>query len=543
MSESHTDTPLISIVIVNFRVPDFTCQALRSLRDAELFDRTEVIVVDNASGDESKGLITGNFPDVHWIALKNNVGFGKASNVGALNARGRFLLFLNPDTLVTSDTLRVCTSFLDERPDVGIMGPKILNPDGSFQPSCRRSFPTPFDAFSHFSGLSSLFPKSTLFGKYNFTYMDPNVSMEVDAVSGSFMMMRREVFEEIGGFDKAFFMYGEDLDLCARTKRKGLKVWYLPTTQIVHFKGKSSGKQHLRSRLAFYEAMILFSRKHRHTYGTFFPGWLIALGIVVQAGINLAGSLFRNSAAVFIDLLITNFVLWAGLTLRFSLGNIAGPYQAEQLSTMVALHLLMSGLFLLTYAYRGIYTRERYTAAGALVSGLVASMMFLTVLYFVKQLAFSRIAFAVSALAITVTLVAWREILPRVARSFKRLLYTTGNVIVVGNSAVTSRLVRATEQDKTAHISGIVWPRREGMPGQFEGYPVLGSIDALDRVLERQRTNLLLIATDEPWYSHLISALASSRLHHLTIKWVPHELLDQESVNLPDTIPLKDFSV
>jgi hypothetical protein len=543
VSESHTDTPLISIIIVNYRVPDFTCQALRSLRDAELFDRSEVIVVDNASGDESRGLIMGNFPDVTWIALKNNVGFGKASNVGALNARGTYLLFLNPDTLVTSNTLKVCTDFLAERPDVGMMGPKILNPDGSFQPSCRRSFPTPFDAFSHFAGLSALFPKSKRFGKYNFTFMDPNVSMEVDAVSGSFMMMRREVFEEIGGFDKAFFMYGEDLDICARIKQKGLRVWYLPTTQIVHFKGKSSAKQHLRSRFAFYEAMILFSRKYRHTYGTFFPGWLVALGIVIQAGVNLAGSLFRTSGAVFIDFLFINTVLWAGLSIRFRLGHITGPYQAGQLSTMLALHLLMTGLFLLTFAYRGVYTRERYSALSALVSGVIASMMFLTVLYFVKRLAFSRIAFAVSALVITLMLPAWREILPRIARGFKRLLYTTGNVIIVGNSAVTSQLIHATELDKTAHISGIVWPGRANMPGQFEGYPVLGSIDTLGSILERQKTNLLLIATAEPWYSHVISALSSARMRHLTIKWVPHELLGEDTTNLPEMVPLRDFSV
>ncbi len=249
---TRNNGPLVSIVIVNYKVPHEICQLLRSLRQAELYDSTEIIIVDNASQDDSRTTITTAFPEVSWIALKNNIGFGKACNVASQNSKGKYLLFINPDTLVSQNTLQVSVDFLEKHPEVGIMGPKVIKPDGTFQPHCRRSFPTPFNIFSHMTGLSKMFPKSELFGKYNLTYVNPDASMEVDAVSGSYMFMRLSLFKTIGGFDETFFMYGEDLDLCVRCQEKGYKVWYHPDTQIIHFKGKSCTKNMIRARMAFY---------------------------------------------------------------------------------------------------------------------------------------------------------------------------------------------------------------------------------------------------------------------------------------------------
>ena len=143
---------------------------------------------------------------------------------------------------------------------LGIMGPKILNPDGTLQASCRRGFVTPLVAFYYFIGLSKLFPKSRRFGKYHMTFLDPEKTEEVDAVSGSFMFLKRSLYLELKGFDEQFFMYGEDLDLCWRAREHGFSVWYHPATQIIHRKGKSSAKSIFRSRMSFYEAMIIFSK-------------------------------------------------------------------------------------------------------------------------------------------------------------------------------------------------------------------------------------------------------------------------------------------
>jgi FlaA1/EpsC-like NDP-sugar epimerase len=210
---------------------------------------------------------------------------------------------------------------------------------------------------------------------------------------------------------------------------------------------------------------------------------------------------------------------------------------------MVGMHALLSLSFLVTYAVQGIYSRARYTPINALLSGLTASIVFVASIYFTKAMAFSRIAFAFSAFSSSFLLVGWREILPRLQQGFKRLIFATGPVIVVGDGDIARRLIRNTEDDRSARIVGIVWPRAENFPGEFEGYPVLGTIANLKYILGAQRVELLLIATDEAWYSYFIEALGSLRLRHLTVKWVKRDLIQQTPENIPDVIPLQDFTV
>ncbi len=534
---------LISIVIVNFKVADYLKRALLSLREAKLYDRSEVIVVDNASHDDSKARITVEFPEVTWIGLKNNIGFGKACNVGAHSARGEFLLFLNPDTLVSKDTLAVCVDFFRSHPSAGLMGPKIINADGTLQASCRRSFPSPLVAFYRLAGLSRIFPKSKRFGRYNLTYLDPDALSEVDAVSGSFMFMPLLLFSEINGFDETFFMYGEDLDLCCRVREKGFSVWYNPATKIIHFKGKSASKQMWRSRKAFYEAMVIFSRKYKRMHTSFFPGWLIFVGIMAQAGANFVGSILRTYTAFFIDAIIINGLLWAGISIWFAHLSLESPYAGGRASILLLMHALLSFSFVSIFLYRGVYSKERYSVASAFISGIMASVIFVAAGFFMKSMALSRIAFGVSTVVITLALVAWREALPRIRSGFRRLAFSTGNVVIIGSDDVAGALIRNFEDDASATIQGILWPHGNHMPGEFMGYPVLGRMENIKNVLSHRRVDLLLIATDQPWYSHLIEALATVRVHNLTIRWVPTELFGHSRDKLPEVIPLKDFSV
>jgi len=540
--QQPNESPLLSVVIVNYKVPEYTCQAIRSVLQAELADKTEFIVVDNASGDNSEALITNEFPDVQYIGLKNNIGFGKGCNVGVQRARGTYLLFLNPDSLVSKDTLSTCTSFLEEHPDVGIVGPKILKPDGSFQAQCRRMFPTPFDAFSHMFGLSRLFPQSKIFGRYNLTYLDPDVSMEIDAVSGSFMCMRHEVFRKLGGFDDAFFMYGEDLDLCARVKQLGYKVWYHPETQVVHFKGKSSAKEKMRARVEFYRAMAIFSRKYRHTYGAYFPGWLITLGIVFQAILNIGTTILGASVAALFDMFLVNGMIWASLTIRYLFLSLGPLYTRHNLPEMVGMHVFASVVYLGTNAVRGVYSRSRYSFRNALVSGSIASLFFVVGMYLVGITAFSRIAYVVASVLISIGMGAWRHVLPRAKSRLRSATFSTGKVIVIGCGPVASALIKETEQDGTARISGVIWPYSEKREAQFEGYPVLGTLDDIGSIIASHHPQVLLVATEESWYSHIIEALSVSRVS-LTVRWVPREVLSLDGEHLPSPIPMKDFSV
>jgi GT2 family glycosyltransferase len=539
---SDSSEILFSVILVNYKVPEFLCEALKSLRHVELYERTEIIVVDNASNDHSRRLIDKEFPEVIWIQLKKNFGFGKACNIGAQSAKGKYILFLNPDTVVGADTLKSSLNFMQSHPEAGMMGPKILNSDGTLQASCRRSQPSPSIAFYHFSGLSSLFPKSKRFGRYHLTFMDPDEAAPVDAISGSFMVVPRQLFLDIGGFDERFFMYGEDLDLCWRIIEKGYKVWYNPEIQIVHRKGKSSSKQIFRSRVAFYEAMVIFSKKYKHLHRTFFPTQIIYLGIFFQASVNIAANLVRHFIALLIDMIIINTCLWAGISLRFASAS-ASPYLYNNPTSIIGLHFLISSCFLFILSYNGIYSKNRYSISNALYSGILASVLFLATVYFWKSIALSRIAFASSTFVISVLLVLWREFATRAVRGFRYLIYSSEQVLIAGNGPIASKLIKSIEeQKKNITIIGVLWsdgPR----PGEYEGYPVLGTIDDIKQTLERHQIDSIIIATSQSWYSQIIEVLSKCKKRHLTIKWVSHELFSKHSGELPAEIPLLDFTI
>ena len=191
----------LSIIIVNYNVKEFLLNLLESIQYASKNISKEIIVVDNNSDDYSISAIKEKYPSIITIENKTNVGFGSANNQALEIAEGKYLLLINPDTLVKENTFDVMVKFLEDNKFVGIAGCKVLNPDGTLQLACRRSFPRPWVSFTKVTGLSSMFPKSKVFAKYNLTYLDENESNEVDAISGSFMMLTREVYKKLGGFE------------------------------------------------------------------------------------------------------------------------------------------------------------------------------------------------------------------------------------------------------------------------------------------------------------------------------------------------------
>lgn len=542
MGESD-NKPKISIIVVNYKVPEEILRFLQSVEEAEIFDKTEIIIVDNASNDNSQEIITTKFPSVSWIQLKNNIGFGKACNAAAIRAKGEYLLLINPDTLISKSTLQDSYSFMENNPEIGLMGPKIINHDGEFQKQCRRSFPTPANAFFYFTGLAKVFPKNKTFGKYNLSYMDPNESGDVDAISGSFMFIRTKLFKSIGGFDKDFFMFGEDLDLCVKVKGAGYRVYYNPNIQIIHFKGQSCTKNVIRSRLAFYEAMIIFSKKHQHSYGAFFPSWLIILGISIISITNIAGILLKLIVPLLIDLIFINGTLFTVISLRFKYLPNDGPYTVNNIPISLFMHLFISLSYLAANLQQGIYRTDRYSFRRIIVSGLIASILFFTGVYFIKSMGFSRLSFGLSTLLIPLFLAGWRKFLPDTISWFKKRIFYTGNVIILGNSAATMKVIKNIELDRTANIVGIIWPKNSEIPGAFNGYPVLGNTNNLKSILKEQDANQLLITAPNEWYSNLIEALASNSLKHLTVKWLPEEIASLNEENLPEELILNNFSI
>ncbi|GAB5465067.1 MAG: hypothetical protein Kapaf2KO_05030 [Candidatus Kapaibacteriales bacterium] len=221
----------------------------------------QVIIVDNASIDESKDY----FQNIEWIEyyyLNSNLGFGKANNIGIEKAKGKYTLLLNPDTILNPDTLSKMYQNMEEDEDVWCGGARVLNTDGTFQIACRRGLPTPWNAFSKLFGLQSLFPKVKLFSDYNKLYLSDKKEYDIDALIGAFMFFRTDKLMELKGFDEAFFMYGEDLDLCKRVWDIGGRIRYFPQPELIHHKGESTLRSDINHVHRFYEAMEIYSKKH-----------------------------------------------------------------------------------------------------------------------------------------------------------------------------------------------------------------------------------------------------------------------------------------
>ncbi|MEA3344824.1 MAG: glycosyltransferase family 2 protein [Chloroflexota bacterium] len=284
----------LAIVIVNYNTCELLRECLASVYESQGNFSYEVWVVDNASSDGSAGMVAAEFPQAHLIRSEVNGGYAYANNLG-LRAAGfgsvaetqpRYALLLNPDTLLSHSTLDKMLAFMEEHPEAGAAGPRLVRPSGELDLACRRSFPTPINSFYKIFGLSSLFPYSPRFARYNLTYLDPNETVEVDSVVGAFMMVRREAIQQVGLLDESFFMYGEDLDWAYRMKAVGWKVYYKADVRVLHYKGEAS-KNSSKAHYEFYRAMHIFYQKHYRAATPFWLHWLVIGGIVLRGGLAM----------------------------------------------------------------------------------------------------------------------------------------------------------------------------------------------------------------------------------------------------------------
>ena len=251
----------LDIIIVNYNVKHYLWQCLDSVRRASQGLDVETWVVDNASTDGSVPFLRESFPDVHFIENTENVGFARANNQAIQASSGDLVLLLNPDTFMEEDALTHCIDFFKNHPQAGAVGVHMVNRDGSFARESRRGLPTPATAFFKIIGLSSLFPRSPLFARYHMGYLPEFADGQIEAISGAFMMLRREALEQAGLLDETFFMYGEDIDLSYRIGKAGWELWYTPA-MLLHYKGESTQQTSFRYVYNFYNAMLIFFRKN-----------------------------------------------------------------------------------------------------------------------------------------------------------------------------------------------------------------------------------------------------------------------------------------
>lgn len=253
----------LSIIIVSYNTKKLLADCINSIISNLCDIEYEIIVVDNASSDESASFLKMEYSHVKLIANSYNAGFAKANNQGLELSTGEYVLLLNSDTLVLGNAIGTLVNFLDSHSDTAICGPRLLNSDLTLQLPCRRGFPRLINSIAHFSGISRLFPKSKFFGSYLMTYMDSNIDHEVDAVSGACLLARREVLGKIGGLlDEAFFMHFEDIDLCFRSKKYGYKVFYVHDSEVIHLKGQSSKLRSSGVTRNFFDSAFNYFRKN-----------------------------------------------------------------------------------------------------------------------------------------------------------------------------------------------------------------------------------------------------------------------------------------
>ncbi len=532
----------LSIIIVNYNVKEFLQNLVHSLQKAVSIINHEIIVVDNASDDGSVEFIREKFPQITLIVNQTNLGFSKANNAALKIAKGKFILLINPDTIVSEDTITKMIEFLNEHPDAGLAGCKILNPDGSLQLACRRSFPGPWTSFCKVTGLSTLFPKSKLFAKYNLTYLDENSTYEVDAISGSFMMMKREAYEKVGGFDEQFFMYGEDLDLCYRIQKNGYKVYYYPGTQIIHYKGESTKRSSLDETNIFYDAMHLFVKKH---FSSFYLAEIIlrsAIGFrkffaflgqrkLIITGIIL-DILFFNLSLIFAEKLYLRFTNWTGFP-EFSYPLI--------LIIPAAIHILIAALV-------GVYRKNSFSILRNSGAIIISFFIISSLTFFFKQFAYSRAVVIITYIFLIISLAGWRIILKLFFKVGLEIAPSSKKTLIVGTNK-TAIMIADKLQKKFVDdhiIQGLIGYSHKDIGNAVAGYEIVGSLDNINKLIIDKKINEVIFSPDELSYNQMMSIVSHNTSTGVDFKLIGSNLdflVGKASVSVLDDIPLIDLNL
>ena len=299
----------LSVVIVNYNVRAYLEQCLRTVYTALEGIPGEVFVVDNLSTDGSVEMVREKFPQVHLMANQENVGFSRANNQAIRVAKGEYVLLLNPDTVVGEDVFHKVVTFMDAHPKAGGLGVKMIDGTGRFLPESKRGLPTPQVAFFKIIGLTRLFPKSRIFGRYHLGHLPEDQAAPIEILSGACMFLRNRTLEEVGLLDESFFMYGEDIDLSYRITLGGYENWYYPDARIIHYKGESTKKSSVNYVFVFYNAMAIFAQKHfTQRSAGIFPA-LINGSIYLSAAAAIAARFLNRTLLPVLDLMLVVLVL------------------------------------------------------------------------------------------------------------------------------------------------------------------------------------------------------------------------------------------
>ena len=495
----------LSVVFLSYNTRDLTEQALRTVLDASEGMTAEIFVADNASADGSAEMVAEKFPQVKLIRNGGNIGFAAGNNAALRQVSGEYVLIINTDTIVRRDTLSKMVEFLDAHPQAGACGCKVLDPDGTLQLDSRRGFPTPVAAFCKMSGLSRMFPDHPVIAHYHMTYLDPEQTAEVEVLSGSCMMVRKTAMDQVGLLDEDYFMYGEDIDWCYRIHQAGWKIYYVPTTEIIHFRGESGRGVPLRILYRKSQAMSIFVNKHMAQRFRFFPLWLLQVGIALHGLFRFLLKTGRALALPIVDAGLVLCGLKLGLAVRYYEDLVPFIYRIERLGALfgldaqptrwltpppysdlqwVAVYGVSTLVWLLAFYVSGLYDRHRYSALWSTIGVTLGFAFIVTLVFFFKAYNFSRLAAGAAFFCNTMLIVGWRF----AARWVLQQRGRAGRLrtLLVGTDQAAADFVGYIGQMSGAvryELIGLVGRQSEQRGRPVAGRPVLGLVDELEELV------------------------------------------------------------
>ncbi|MCA1755966.1 MAG: glycosyltransferase family 2 protein [Bacteroidales bacterium] len=493
----------VSVVIVNYNVRHYLEQCLTSLLTALGGISSEVIVVDNNSADGSCSMVREKFPQIKLIPNNHNPGFATATNQGLIAATGKYLLLLNPDTVLPADAISTVLDFMKGRPDAGAAGLRMIDGRGRFLPESKRGLPTPSAAFFRISGIYKLFPRSPFINRYYKGDKPSDRIQQIEVLTGAFMFIRREALEKAGLLDEDFFMYGEDIDLSYRITSAGFTIWYLPEPAIIHYKGESTRQSDFNYLIHFYRSMAIFVRKHMSNKR---PGLFILMikaAILFRAFISLVFRVLRKTAFPLSEAVL--FALCLGLASKgWGVVKFSDPgyYPAFYYLTFIPLYSLLWSTGL---AITGNYRKS--STAGAILRGVITGTLLITVIYALlpAHLRFSRAV--IPAGTAMVFALAWivRAILTLAGRNdLKGVSNRVKKVIIVSGAAEFEKIRDMLAGEEGQYLlAGRVTPDAEESTGW------LGRLENIREVVRINAPDEIIFSSEDIETGRIIEAISS----------------------------------
>lgn len=509
----------LSVIIVNYNVKALLEQTLLSVYKAIQHLKVEVIVVDNHSADDSCSMVKAKFPQTILIDNQENLGFSKANNQGIRMSKGRHVLLLNPDTVISEDTLVKCVEFMDTHPNAGALGVHMIDGRGDFLPESKRGLPTPAVAFYKMSGLARLFPKSKTFGAYHLGYLSEHETNKVDILSGAFMFIRKKALDEVGLLDESFFMYGEDIDLSYRIVKGGYDNYYFADTTIIHYKGESTKKHSVNYVKIFYQAMAKFAKKHFSKQQGWWFSACINTAIFGRASIALCIRLFNASKLFLFDFLLI-FIGYYGLMRYWEIYNkfvVGGFYPNEYIQFHVPAYILLwqAGIWL-----SGGYAEPfRFNKTGR---GVILGSIVLLAIYALlpENMRFSRALILLGAVWAMMITIAVRMLFHLL--KYKHLdtaASSKSQVLIVGSHPECLRVKEILmNYPSRFKLLGFIKPN-----SQVEGNDWIGSLDNLPLLTELYKANEIIFCAADVSSSDIMSIMGKAGKTGVKYKIMPEK--------------------